>query len=195
MSKQFICISTKPIFNIKVLGHNFFTFYDHYLMTFNLQECNDSSLASWVAVEEIDPDNISDCANAEFSVDRMKKYLKNCKFASGWLFYDKKTHVPIGFFWIMRRGGDEFQYRVRNVEAFFFDVYVNADYRGHGVCGLMFQYAFRLLKKEGISVAALGVRTNNCSAIKAYHKNGGKIVKRMPFMQLLGHINIPYYKV
>lgn len=186
----------KAPFSIRFRHRELYAFFDHHLMYFELtQEKALQYSDEWLA-EAITIKNVDDCANEVFSCGRMKRYLlEQPDYVNGFLFREAKTGKTAGFLWIMYPGGNEFQYRVRKVDAFLFDVYVSPDFRGHGLCGQMFQYVFDYLKKNGKKTVALGVRTNNPSAIKAYKKAGGVIKARKRFIQLAHRYNIPYYSI
>lgn len=183
-------------FSIRYRNRELYAYYDHYLMYFDLRDINKVSASNSWSVERITEDNIDACTNETFSVGRMKRYLREqSQYVEGYLARCKKSGKPAGFMWIMYPGGNEFQYRVRRVDAFIFDVYVFSEYRGRGLCGQMFQHVFELLRNNSKSVAALGVRTDNQSAIQAYQKAGGVIKSRRRYIQLCHRYDIPYYSV
>ena len=174
-----------------------FAYYDHYLMYFDLKKFmqTDQKNELW-EMEEISIKNINDCDNEVFSLGRMKRYLATKQnHVKGFLFRNRITTKPCGFLWIMYPEENEFQYRVRKVDAFIFDVYVSPDCRGAGLCGYMFQLLFEFLIDISKYTVALGVRTDNPSAIRAYQKAGGEIKTRRRFIQLVHRYNIPYYTV
>ena len=173
-----------------------YAYYDHYLMYFNLNEINTEYSNDKYFAEKITLNNVDKCANECFSLGRMKKYLlNNGNFVEGFFFQERTTQEKAGFMWLMFPQCNEFQYRVRKVDAFIFDVFVFPNFRGCGLCGQMFQHVFDSLKKRGKNIVALGVRTDNTSAIRAYEKAGGVIKSRKRFIQLVHRYNIPYYSV
>ena len=172
-----------------------YAYYDHYLMYFDLNKIDaEYSIDKW-GIDVITLNNVDKCANECFSLGRMKKYLLNNRSSvEGFLFQDKNKEKA-GFMWLMYPKCNEFQYKVRNVDAFIFDVFVFPQFRGCGLCGHMFQYVFDHLKRNEKKIIALGVRTDNTSAIRAYEKAGGVIKARKRFIQLVHRYNIPYYSV
>ena len=183
----------------QLLFHNrqIFAFYDHYLTYFDLQKTTDTyELDPSLTVEQINLDNVEDCDNESFWIGRMKRYLQEQpNYVNGFVFRDAETQAPVGFLWVMYPGGNEFQYKIRKVDAFLFDVYVSPEHRGRGLCGKMFQYVFAYLKHRGAVTAGLAVRVKNTSAIRAYEKLGGVFKKRKKFIQFIRRFNFPYYSV
>ena len=173
-----------------------FAFYDHYLMFFDLSKLNiPLKDISWT-VESINLNNVECCRNECFALGRMRNYLlKKKEHVDGFLFRDPKTEEAAGFIWIMYPKCNEFQYRIRKVDSFVFDVYVSPAYRGYGLCGQMFQHIFTHIKNKQLTAVALGVRTDNTSAIRAYEKAGGIIKSRKRYIQIVHRYNIPYYTV
>ena len=83
------------------------------------------------------------------------------------------------------------EYRIRNIDAYIFDVYVNRMYRGHGFAGEMIRQLMNYLHGKGVQTVHLAVSVSNESAIKAYKKAGFTIVNSCSFARLLKN-NIPY---
>lgn len=194
MNKKFE-IKRHP-FSIRINNRELYAFYDHYLMYFDLCNKENVELSSEWLFEKITEANIDNCKNETFSVGRMKRYLKEqSQFVEGFLARNMNTGTPAGFLWIMYPGGNEFQYRVRRVDAFLFDVYVFPEFRGKGLCGQLLYYVFDHLKENMKKTVALGVRTDNNSAIRAYQKAGGIIKSRRKYIQLCHRYDIPYYSV
>ena len=56
----------------------------------------------------------------------MKDYLINqSNTAVGYMFKEVGTDALIGYIWLMHKGGNEIQYRIRNIDAFIFDAFVS----------------------------------------------------------------------
>ena len=93
----------------------------------------------------------------------------------------------------MYKNGDELEYRIRNIDAFIFNVFINEELRGNGYCGKMIQLLVSRLKMEkSISEVYLAVSEDNLAAINAYHKIGFISVYKKRFFRVLRH-NIPYH--
>lgn len=92
----------------------------------------------------------------------------------------------------MYKGSDDLEYRIRNIDAYIFDVFVNEKYRGNGYAGEMIRRLMEYLHKKGIDSADLAVSLSNTSAIRAYEKIGFTTVKDCSFARIL-KINIPYH--
>ena len=67
----------------------------------------------------------------------------------------------------MHKGGNEIQYRIRNIDAFIFDAFVSESYRGKSFVGEMIKCLADKELADNIKMY-LAVRTDNHSAIKAY---------------------------
>lgn len=97
----------------------------------------------------------------------------------------------MGYVWVAYKGANEFQYRIRRIDAFGFDFAVHPAYRGQGIVGFMIYELLVSLKNEGIDALYASVRKNNQSAIRAYKKLGAVIVGSKKFCRFAG-IRIPY---
>ena len=109
----------------------------------------------------------------------------------GYVYYNRIDNKPVGCVWVAYKGANEFQYRIRKIDAFGFDFAVNNAYRGQGIVGFMIYELLLTLKNEGINVLYASVRKNNRSALKAYDKTGAVIVESKRFFRVAG-IRIPY---
>lgn len=104
------------------------------------------------------------------------------------------TNTAIGTASIMYKGGDDLEYRVRNADAFIYNVAVIPQLRGQGYAGEMVQLLMRYLKERGISKAYLAVSTDNIPAIRAYEKAGFQKEREVSFLRILRR-NFPYHVV
>ncbi|MBR1675828.1 MAG: GNAT family N-acetyltransferase [Clostridia bacterium] len=109
----------------------------------------------------------------------MKKQSQKVK---GFLFYFKETSEPVGCVWVGFKGFNEFQYRIRNIDAFGFDFAVAEKWRGKEVIRYMVSILQKELEKNGIKKLFISVRRNNISALKAYQKCGCSVVKNVLFL-------------
>ena len=142
-----LTIKFNPTFQINVRNRRLLTFYRHWIYEFNIHEvakpidvCGEHQLR----FEKISQETLPVLKQQnEFSVGRMLSYLLDQeKYVDGFICYDAENQ-PLGFMWVMYPGGNEFQYKVRETDAFIFDVFVFDAARGKGVCGKMFQYVFQ----------------------------------------------------
>ncbi len=182
--------------NSKLLinGRAAFVYCDHFLMKLSLERinCNWDKYASlhW---EIISHNNIADCELVGCTTKKILKYLfPQSDTTRGYIYYDGKD--PVGCLWLAFKGANEYEYRVRNVDAFGFDFEVREEYRSRGIIGYMIYTTLLELKKEGIFELYISVRKNNKAALKAYNKVGAKIVKTTRWIRIGGK-NIPYLKV
>lgn len=101
----------------------------------------------------------------------------------------------VGTLWVMYRGGNHVEYKIRHIDAFIFDVFVNPAQRGHGYAGMMLGALMDyLVSQKGIHEAFLAVSLENKSAIRAYEKAGLRTIAVKSFLRVL-KINIPYRKL
>lgn len=178
-------------FAIRIKERAVFEYCNHYLIKFELANCSYIDHPEIYFVE-ITKNNVSDCIGMGFSVERMKKYLlEQNLYMKGYIYYSKNGNKPVGCVWVAFKGADEFQYRIRYVDAFGFDFAVNPSYRGQGIVGFMIHELLILLKEKGINSLYASVRKNNKSALRAYNKFGATIVSNKKFYRVLG-IRIPY---
>ena len=131
----------------------------------------------------------------DFSIQNMLPYLKQEKqYSTGLLCVEELTKRPMGFIWVIRRGGNEMVYKIRNVEALISCVCVFKEYRGKNIANGMIGKVVELLREEDGTEVALGVRTDNASAIRAYEKAGFRVTGEKKYLRILRK-NIPYHIV
>ena len=190
--EKLISIDTTENFTIKLLNHNLFVINDY--LIYHADFIDIPKIDTKFEMRKITFDNVCLCSKGDFSMARMHKYLKEkADDTEGFLFFDGDE--AIGYLWIMYRGGNHFQYRVRNIDALIYQIDVFPEFRGHGACGVMMRQAFNYLQvQKRISDAYWSVRKNNISAIRAYDKLGAKQVDRKIFLRVL-KVNIPYHRI
>ena len=92
----------------------------------------------------------------------------------------------------MYKGGNELEYRIRNIEAFIYNLMVIPSRRGNGIAGNMLHQLAESLTRKSITNVYLAVSQDNYSAIKAYNKAGFDIVSKKTFVRFL-RVNLPYH--
>lgn len=186
-----IQIDRSENFPIRLKQRTVFEYCDHFLMKFSLDTCG-SVVPPEIYRANISLSNVDDCYGMGFSVVRMKRYLqKQSAHMKGYMYYSRMNDNPVGCVWVAYKGANEFQYRIRKIDAFGFDFAVNSAYRGQGIVGFMIYELLLSLKNEGIDALYASVRKNNPSALRAYEKIGAVIVESKRFCRLAG-IRIPY---
>lgn len=187
----FFSIDRSGNFSIRLKQRTVFEYCDHFLMRFVLADCRCVNHPEVYRVN-ISLSNVDDCNGLGFSVVRMRNYLlKQSAHMKGYIYYNKIDNNPVGCVWVAYKGANEFQYRIRKIDAFGFDFAVNNAYRGQGIVGFMIYELLLSLENEGIDVLYASVRKNNKSAIRAYEKIGAVIVGTKKFYRFAG-IRIPY---
>lgn len=189
--EKLIAIYDRENWSLWIRGIRLLEICDHYLICFQqnpqLQAVPDMQLRK----ERIYPENLKCCEQQAYSVDRMKEYLMS-EPAEGFLYYSEETGEPVGFLWVMFRGGNELQYRVRNIDAFGFDFFVFPQYRGRGLIRFMIKDTLRYLEEmHQIDKLFASVRRNNEAALNAYRKAGMTVIGRKVFFRIR-HCRIPY---
>lgn len=177
--------------DIKLFGKNILRFYKHHIMRLDYKDvdCSSELILCKVNLEciaqELKP--IGTTVSIQNLIRLVRKNPGKCE---GFKLVDGEK--SIGTIWVMYKDSDDLEYKIRNIEAYVFDVYVNNDYRGHGYAGEMIRQLMRYLHGRGIDTAYLAVSTANDSAIKAYKKTGFVTVEDLSFVRAL-KINIPYH--
>ena len=176
---------------IKLFGKNIFQFYKHHIMRLDYQAADCDSELTLCKInldcigEELKP------IGTTVTVSNLTRLVgENSGKCEG--FKLVKGEKAIGTIWVMYKGSDDLEYRIRNIDAYIFDVFINATYRGNGYAGEMIHRLMYYLHEKGIETAYLAVSVANENAIKAYKKTGFVNVKDLSFARVL-KINIPYH--
>ena len=146
-------------------------------------------------LNEIDINNFYDemkLVGSTISLRNLEGVVKNNRnLVKGFLFKDS-SGCKAGTIWVMFRGGNDIEYKIRNIDAYIFNVYVNQNFRGNGFAGEMIYQLMNMLHENGIEKAYLAVSLKNKNAIRAYKKIGFVNVSDRKFVRIL-KINIPYH--
>ena len=127
---------------------------------------------------------------------KLKKCMcSNQSLCEGFVLKNEAEEI-IATIGVMYKGAKDTQeyYRLENIDAFIFGVYVAPEYRGQGIAGAMIEKLMQHLYFQGIDCAYLAVASTNQSAIRAYQKIGCNIIKKYKFLRTL-KMNIPHYKL
>lgn len=176
---------------IKLFGKNILQFYNHHIMKLDYKPAD---LNQMFALRKIDFDHVTEeltSIGTTVTVPNLYRLIKmNKDKCEGFKFINGEKAV--GTIWVMYKGSDDLEYRIRHIEAYIFNVYINEDFRGNGYAGEMICHLMKYLHGKGIDTAHLAVSVSNENAIKAYKKSGFSIVKDLSFVRVL-KINIPYH--
>jgi len=186
-----ISIDTDEYLEIRINKRHLFTYTKHKIIAIQRVYCSRSECTQYEFVP-ISLENLENCSQGSFSVYRMRQYLEKQSERIKGFFLRNNDGDYLGYIWIAFRGADEFQYRIRHLDAFFFDVCVFPQYRGNGIMRQMFSMVFDELEKYGIDVVYGAVRPNNLTALRAYQKLHCQVYKKKSFIRFL-RWNIPYY--
>lgn len=167
----------------------FFSIRRHLIMkkaiNLSLSESGDSSLV----LERIE--NFSDLIDGTYSVKVQTKIISQ-NWGKCDTFILKEREKTIGILSIMYKGGNELEYKIRDIEAFLYNVMIIPEYRGQGYFHKMLSKLEQQLVTFSIKNIYLAVSTDNESAIKAYEKNNFTVVDYKIFIRFLKK-NLPYY--
>lgn len=117
-------------------------------------------------------------------LDEQPNYVK------GYGFRDLNGNI-IGHLFLMKKGGTEILYKIRNIDAYVFAVRTFEEFRGRGYAGEMISLLAEHLKRNGHEEMYLTVKKDNSSAIKVYDRLGFKLIGKKFFVRV-GKYNIPY---
>ncbi|MBQ7170495.1 MAG: GNAT family N-acetyltransferase, partial [Synergistaceae bacterium] len=175
-------------FQVKLFGKNLIRFYDHYICRLEWGKMK-PVVRNRLTPFEIMPGNLSLIDGSKALHDMLSRQPE---YTSGWGFRDEDGNIVAREF-MMRKGGDERLYKIRNVYAYLFAVEVFEPYRGREYAGEMISWLARKIHdEEGVNELYLAVMKDNTSALKAYGKLGFEVVGSRFFARVL-KLNIPYH--
>lgn len=190
--KKFFSIDKTENYTICFFGHRLFEICDHYLISFSLESMEMNFQNVNLVSEKITKDNIHYLKNSGFNYDIMCKYIiGETEPVDGFIFFTCDIHKPVGCIWAMYKGGNEAQYRIRNIDAFGFYFSVFPEFRGNQYIEYFIYTMLNYLKTKNINKLYASVRKNNASALKAYKRAGMKIESEKRFYRLVKW-RIPY---
>ena len=181
---------------LKLFGKALFAHYHHHIMSAELAKLRGTALPDDVCFEPLAPASIEELRGmTTLRVDKLKAVMsKNQGLCEAFVLRERSSGKPVGTVWVMYRGGNDVEYRIRNIDAYIFDVYVSKECRGRGYAGVMICGLAGHLLAKGISAAHLAVSTANSSAIRAYEKIGFQKERDLSFFRIL-KVNLPYHKL
>lgn len=184
---------------LKLFGKNIIQSYKHHIMSIDHAIIDDTTGndESRYVLRPIDSDRMEEelkPIGTTVTVKNLRKLLhRNQSLVEGFVFVDGDG-CSLGTIWVMYRGGNDLEYRIRETDAYIFDVYINETHRGAGLAGRMIRSLMDHLYDKGIERACLAVSLKNTSAIRAYEKVGFKTVCDKWFIRAF-KLNIPYHKL
>jgi len=161
--------------------------YRHFIMELVFRADDNLSIKNHtnLSVEEVTQDNLALCSgsfNLKYTYKR--KYAKNCHRL---LLRDGKQ--VLGYACLSLKGGRDRMYKVKECDAYIYDVFVFPEHRGKRYVSFLLNALIEeSLGCEG--TVRLCVRINNVSAQKAYQHMGFQIIAKKSFLRIL-RINIP----
>lgn len=182
---------------IKLFGKNILQVYRHRIMRIDYKTVvKDASSIRKCSFRRIKKSSIArdmEAVGSTITTANLERLVKtNPHLCEGFILYDP-GNTPIGSIWVMYRGGNDLEYRIRNTDAYIYGVYIRPEYRGNGWAGVMISRLMRYLHiRKRIDCAVLAVSRKNASAIRAYRKAGFADIGDKEFIRFM-KINIPYH--
>lgn len=177
--------------SVRQILRGIISFRHHYIMRIIFDDFLEEEVCSNLILERVSDD--AELIAGTYSVKLQKKILNvNMGKCDTFILKENNTNDSIGILSIMYKGGDELEYKIRDIEAFIYNVMIAEAFRGKGFAGIMVKMLGVQLKKKGIREAYLAVSTDNYSAIKAYQKMGFEKIAEKKFVRTLRK-NFPYY--
>ena len=174
--------------NIRVFGKNILSIYKHYIMSLSCEDVHETTTSLTMECVTNQPDKI---IAGTYSIDTAKHIIKeNTGKCEAFIFRNTSDEV-VGTLSVMYKGGNELEYKIRNIDAFIYNVLTVEKFRGNGYASQMIHLVMNYLQGKSIPSTYLAVSTNNKSAIQAYEKAGFKKECSMSFIRIL-RVNIPY---
>ena len=162
-------------------------------MKMSLENLDEKDLNMSIKLKKVN--DYSELIDGTYSIELQRKLIEtNIGKCDTFLLEGCFEQKPIGICSVMYKNGDELEYKVRNIDAFIYNVRIDSTYRGKGYAKEMLLFVGMQLKYRGINDMYLAVSTDNTSAIKAYKKTGFEIVSEKYFIRMLRK-NIPYYTI
>lgn len=169
------------------------SFRHHYIMKITFADSLKDE--SDVNLDLVKVSKESELIDGTYTTGLQKKIInENVGKCETYILKDMITQNSIGIVSVMLKGGDELEYKIRDIDAFIYNVMINESVRGRGYAGVMIKKLGLALKSKNINEAYLAVSTDNPSAIRAYQKVGFEVVGEKLFMRTLKR-NIPYYSI
>lgn len=173
----------------KLFGKNVLATFCHHIMSLSFD--NATSFQSNLDLVRV-TEKSEEMIDGPYSIRTAKKIVSaNKGYCDVFVASDVNGH-KIGTISVMYRGGNDIEYRIRNIDAFIYNVFVDTEFRGNGYAGDMIRILMQHLYGKGINKAYLAVSTNNHKAVRAYEKVGFVTEKDLRFVRVL-KINIPYW--
>ena len=190
--KKIFSINKTGNYSIRIFKRSIFEFCNHYLISFSLDQFPMSFSDELLKMEKINEDNLHYLKHIGYKYKTMNKYIKDKKeLQEGFIYFTKDTHEPVGCIWVMYKGGNEAQYRIRNIDAFGFYFAVFPKFRGNRYIEYFIYNLLKHLETKGIHSLYASVRKNNKSALRAYERAGMKIEANQKFYRII-RLHIPY---
>lgn len=190
--RRILSVDKQENYTICLLEHRLLEICKHYLISFSLDRFSMEYSDEVLKMEKINKDNLHLLKNIGYNYYTMEDYIHNqADLTEGFIYYTKDTNEPVGCIWVMYKGGNEAQYRIRNIDAFGFYFAVFPRFRGNRYVEYFIYTMLKYLKEKGIDTLYASVRKNNTSALKAYERAGVKIEAEKTFCRLI-RWRIPY---
>ncbi len=173
--------------SVQLFGKNIISYFKHHIMALSYENRNDIKM-------DLVMESVTDCTekmiDGPYSINMASRIVKRNKGkCEVFVFY--YCGVEVGTLSVMYKGGNDIEYKIRNTDAFIYNVSTLEKYRGRGYAVVMINMLMDYLHNNSINTVYLAVSTNNTSAIRCYQKAGFVKKYDSSFIRVL-KINIPY---
>ena len=135
--------------------------------------------------EKITDDNVKDFASSSVRDLLLSQANEPSEGFGVW----KESGTPAGYLRVLYKGSAIGRYRVKNIDAFIVNVFINAEDRRKGYGEYLLRKTLHYLyTQKNIRTAYLTVRMNNLPARRLYTKAGGKDLRTIKRLRLF---NVP----
>ena len=181
--------------DITLFGRHILTWKHHYIMSQAVPAAKipDPSADARPQIKAVSEENLSLWTGGGYSQRLLRNLMRTQNACRGYYYFAHSDDpLPCATIWVICSPGEEVEYKLRNCEAFIFNVYVLEPYRGKGIASVLLDAVFRDLAEHGVESCALAVRVNNLPAIRAYEKYGFEKIAEKRFFRILGS-SVPKY--
>lgn len=182
--------------NIEVIRRNIrkiISFRQHWIMEYKLGVNNTVCEETELRLQCVK--DIVSMTDGTYSISLQKKIMdSNSEFCDVFVLVNTNSE-KIGTISLMYKNGNELEYRIRECDAFIYNVYIEPKYRNRGYAKKMIALLWNYLSSEkDITTIRLAVSKDNLNAIKTYQSVGFNTIESKFFVRFLRR-NFPYYKI
>lgn len=168
------------------------SFRHHYIMKIQFDDFLNENKFANLCIEKIS--DYSELISGTYSIALQTKIMESNKGKCDAYVLKNGNQDRLGIVSVMYKGGNELEYKIRDIDAFLYNIKIEKRFRGNGYAGVMIKMIGKKLLEDGIQDAYLAVSTDNYNAIRAYQKVGFEIIDEKRFVRMFRK-NIPYHNI